>query len=123
MFGYVVNFFLSFVGGLFELWVNVGCYFFVLSCIGVVVFDFVMIWLMVLVVLMVVFECVFLFVVVDWLVVIGLFGYVYCGKGFEFLWMFCESFDDDILICVVGCGIVELFGILGVEVLGEVEGF
>lgn len=53
---------------------------------------------------------------------IGLFGYVYRGKGFESLQALRENLDADILIRVAGRGTKNLPPIPGVEILGEVEG-
>lgn len=53
---------------------------------------------------------------------IGLFGYVYRGKGFDGLAALREALDDDIAIRVAGRGTEVLEPMPGVEVLGEVNG-
>ncbi|MDH6181685.1 hypothetical protein M2152_001867 [Microbacteriaceae bacterium SG_E_30_P1] len=60
--------------------------------------------------------------VVDRPLAIGLFGYVYRGKGFEVVQRLREQLDDDILIRVAGRGTEKLDPIPGVEILGEVDG-
>ncbi|OFI37288.1 hypothetical protein BIU82_09390 [Arthrobacter sp. SW1] len=53
---------------------------------------------------------------------IGLFGYVYRGKGFDMLAELREALDDDITIRVAGRGTEVLEPMPGVEILGEVNG-
>ena len=53
---------------------------------------------------------------------IGLFGYVYRGKGFDSLRALRELLDDDIEIRVAGRGTEKLPSIPGVRVLGQVDG-
>jgi polysaccharide biosynthesis protein PslF len=53
---------------------------------------------------------------------IGLFGYVYRGKGFDMLAELREVLDDDITIRVAGRGTEVLEPMPGVEILGEVNG-
>ena len=53
---------------------------------------------------------------------IGLFGYVYRGKGFDVLRSLREKLDDDIEIRVAGRGTQQLPNIPGVTILGEVDG-
>lgn len=120
--GHAVNFPLSLVGGLLESRVNAGRHLFALSRTGAAALDSVMTRSTVSAASMVVPERVPLPAVADRPAAIGLFGYVYRGKGFESLRMLRESLDDDILIRVAGRGTAELPGIPGVEVLGEVEG-
>lgn len=52
---------------------------------------------------------------------IGLFGYVYRGKGFDSLRELRASLDDDIVIRVAGRGTENLPAMEGVEILGEVQ--
>lgn len=53
---------------------------------------------------------------------VGLFGYVYRGKGFDGLEALREALDDDIVIRVAGRGTEKLEPVPGVEILGEVNG-
>lgn len=53
---------------------------------------------------------------------VGLFGYVYRGKGFDGLQALRAALDDDILIRVAGRGTEKLEPMPGVEILGEVNG-
>jgi glycosyltransferase involved in cell wall biosynthesis len=53
---------------------------------------------------------------------IGLFGYVYRGKGFDSLRALRDQLDDDIEIRVAGRGTDTLPSIPGVRVLGQVDG-
>lgn len=53
---------------------------------------------------------------------IGMFGYVYRGKGFDMLDELREALDDDIVIRVAGRGTEALEPMPGVEILGEVNG-
>jgi glycosyltransferase involved in cell wall biosynthesis len=53
---------------------------------------------------------------------IGLFGYVYRGKGFEGLKALRDALDPDILIRIAGRGTDKLPRIAGVQILGEVNG-
>lgn len=53
---------------------------------------------------------------------IGLFGYVYRGKGFEVVQQLRELLDEDIVIRVAGRGTENLDPVPGVEILGGVDG-
>ena len=53
---------------------------------------------------------------------IGLFGYVYRGKGFEVVQQFRDFLDEDIVIRVAGRGTENLEPVPGVEILGGVDG-
>ena len=53
---------------------------------------------------------------------IGLFGYVYRGKGFDSLRAFRDGLDDDIEIRIAGRGTEKLPSIPGVTILGQVDG-
>ena len=53
---------------------------------------------------------------------VGLYGYVYRGKGFDALAELRAALDPDILIRVAGRGTQRLAPVDGVEILGEVNG-
>ncbi len=53
---------------------------------------------------------------------IGLFGYVYRGKGFDVVADLRRALDDDVSIRIAGRGTERLPATPGVEVLGEVDG-
>lgn len=53
---------------------------------------------------------------------IGLFGYVYRGKGFEAVQQFRDFLDEDLVVRVAGRGTENLDPVQGVEILGGVDG-
>lgn len=53
---------------------------------------------------------------------VGLFGYVYRGKGFDALAELRAALDPEIVIRVAGRGTEKLTPMAGVEILGEVNG-